>query len=99
VAPTFLEALLTEDPLIAQAVVFGDRRNYLSALIVPDQEALRGELAARGLPSILPPKGSRTRRCMRFMLNGLAGAFVTFRSAKQIGKIHTATQGPVDRER
>ena len=29
VAPTFLEALLTEDPLIAQAVVFGDRSKLL----------------------------------------------------------------------
>jgi long-chain acyl-CoA synthetase len=42
IAPAHLEALLTEDPLIRQALVIGDRRNYLTALIVPDFEQLRG---------------------------------------------------------
>jgi long-chain acyl-CoA synthetase len=47
VAPAHLEALLTADPLIAQAVVVGDGRNYLAALIVPNLEALRAELERR----------------------------------------------------
>ncbi len=41
VSPVQLESLLTEDPLILQAVVIGDDRNYLTALIVPDPEQLR----------------------------------------------------------
>ncbi len=40
VAPVLLETLLTEDPLILQAMVIGDGRKYLSALIVPDEEQL-----------------------------------------------------------
>jgi long-chain acyl-CoA synthetase len=49
VAPVYLEALLTADPLIAQAVVVGDGRSHLAALIVPDRAQLERELAARGL--------------------------------------------------
>jgi long-chain acyl-CoA synthetase len=40
VAPVLLESLLTEDPLIEQALVIGDGRNYLSALIVPNWPAV-----------------------------------------------------------
>ncbi len=34
IAPVLIESLLTEDPLIQQAMVIGDGRNYLAALIV-----------------------------------------------------------------
>ncbi len=47
VAPVYLEALLTEDPLIQQAMVLGDGRKFLTALIVPSPEALRAEIVAR----------------------------------------------------
>lgn len=50
VAPAYLESLLTTDPLIEQAMIVGDRRNYLTALIVPHRIRLR---AAVGGP--LPP--------------------------------------------
>lgn len=47
VAPNLLEALLTEDPLVAQAMVVGDGRNYLVALVVPDRTLLEAELRRR----------------------------------------------------
>ncbi|MBP88966.1 MAG: hypothetical protein CMJ64_20010 [Planctomycetaceae bacterium] len=47
IAPVYLESLLTEDPLILQAVVLGDDKKFLSALIVPDPEGLRREIDAR----------------------------------------------------
>jgi long-chain acyl-CoA synthetase len=40
IAPVLLESLLTQDPLIEQALVIGDGRNYLSALIVPNWPAV-----------------------------------------------------------
>ncbi|MBW3596741.1 MAG: AMP-dependent synthetase/ligase [Planctomycetes bacterium] len=49
VAPAPLESLLCEDPLILQALVVGDGRNYLAALVVPNPETLREELASRGI--------------------------------------------------
>lgn len=52
IAPVLLESLLTQDPLIAQALVIGDGRNYLSALIVPSGDALAAELAAQNI--VLP---------------------------------------------
>jgi long-chain acyl-CoA synthetase len=49
IAPSYLERLLAEDPLILQALVVGDRRNYLAALIVPNPDALRTEIISRGI--------------------------------------------------
>jgi long-chain acyl-CoA synthetase len=54
IAPVYLESLLTEDPLIAQAVVIGDGRNYLTALVVPNFDALKHELAQHGLTFTYP---------------------------------------------
>jgi len=45
VAPSPIEDLLTAEGPIAQAVVVGDRRPHLAALLVPDFERLRGEIA------------------------------------------------------
>jgi long-chain acyl-CoA synthetase len=44
IAPTYLEGLLTEDPLILQCMVVGDAKKYLSALIVPDPAVLKAEI-------------------------------------------------------
>jgi long-chain acyl-CoA synthetase len=49
IAPVYLESLLTEDPLIMQAMVLGDARSYLAALIVPNTEALQRELMQHGI--------------------------------------------------
>jgi long-chain acyl-CoA synthetase len=49
VAPVLIESLLTQDPLIAQALVIGDGRDYLTALIVPESEHLKAEILARGI--------------------------------------------------
>ncbi len=54
IAPTLLEALLAEDPLVAQAVVVGDARNYLAALIVPNPDGLRAEIVRRQIPVASP---------------------------------------------
>ncbi|HVC97416.1 MAG TPA: AMP-dependent synthetase/ligase [Pirellulales bacterium] len=49
IVPVHIEALLTADPLIQQAVVIGDRRNYLVALVIPNLGALAAELARLGV--------------------------------------------------
>ncbi|MFA5535611.1 MAG: long-chain fatty acid--CoA ligase [Bacillota bacterium] len=40
VAPQNIEGLLGTDPLVGQAVVLGDKKKYLAALIIPNFEAL-----------------------------------------------------------
>jgi long-chain acyl-CoA synthetase len=48
VAPSLVEGLLLADPCIDQAVVCGEGRNYLCALIVPAWENVRRELEWEG---------------------------------------------------
>ena len=45
IAPSELERLLTSDSFIDQAVVYGDGRHFISALIVPNEPLLRAEAA------------------------------------------------------
>ena len=51
VAPQPIEALLKRDPVVAEAMLVGDRRPYVSAVLVPDAEALEQRLAASGIAS------------------------------------------------
>ena len=50
VAPQPIEAVLRRSPLIAEAVLLGDRRRFVSALIVPDFAALERRLKDLGRP-------------------------------------------------
>jgi long-chain acyl-CoA synthetase len=47
--PPFVEGLLIADPCIDQAVVCGEGRNFLTALIVPNWGNLRDALSAKGV--------------------------------------------------
>jgi long-chain acyl-CoA synthetase len=49
IAPAPIENALKASRWISQAVVVGDRRQFLAALVVPDFEALDGWFAAAGL--------------------------------------------------
>ncbi len=50
VAPGILEGLLVAQPLIDQAVVFGDGRQFVSALLVPNLDALKTALGTNHGP-------------------------------------------------
>lgn len=49
VVPIAVETLLCQDPLVKQAVVVGDARKYLTALVVPDVEKLQEVVKNAGL--------------------------------------------------
>ncbi|WP_228047061.1 AMP-dependent synthetase/ligase [Saccharopolyspora montiporae] len=49
IAPGAVESLLTEHPLVAAAAVFGDRRPYLVALLVLDEQRTRDWARERGI--------------------------------------------------
>jgi long-chain acyl-CoA synthetase len=51
VAPAPLENELKSSPFIGQAVVIGDRRKFLSALLVPEFDHLKGWAEKQGLPA------------------------------------------------
>jgi long-chain acyl-CoA synthetase len=50
IAPQPIEATLKRSPLVAEAVVLGERRKFAAALIVPDFDALERRLKALGRP-------------------------------------------------
>ncbi|HTN74506.1 MAG TPA: AMP-dependent synthetase/ligase, partial [Pirellulaceae bacterium] len=52
IAPVYLESLLTADPLISQAMIIGDGRAFLTALIVPNWQA--PEIAGLGAKANSP---------------------------------------------
>ena len=54
VAPAPIENSLKSSRYIGQAVVIGDRRKFLSALLVPDFDALKGWAERNGLGSASP---------------------------------------------
>lgn len=49
VVPTHIEGLLQADPCIDQAVVHGEGRNFLTALVVPNWDQVRRGLRAQGV--------------------------------------------------
>jgi long-chain acyl-CoA synthetase len=51
IAPQPIEAILKRSPLVAEAVVLGDRRKYAAALIVPELSALERRLKDLGRTS------------------------------------------------
>jgi long-chain acyl-CoA synthetase len=52
IAPVYLESLLTQDPLILQALVVGDDRPCLAALIVPNPDVLQAEIVRLGITAV-----------------------------------------------
>ena len=49
VAPAPIENSLVNSPFIEQSVVIGDKRNFISALIVPSQESVAKELSSQNI--------------------------------------------------
>ncbi|HEX3770283.1 MAG TPA: long-chain fatty acid--CoA ligase [Polyangiaceae bacterium] len=54
VSPSNIEGALKNHPLVAEAVVIGDRRKHLTALVVLDATAAGAFRAERGLPETAP---------------------------------------------
>jgi len=52
IAPSAIEFLLQQHPLIGQALAVGDRRPYITALLVLDTEATAAWARAHGLDSL-----------------------------------------------
>jgi long-chain acyl-CoA synthetase len=57
VAPSPMESRLMQQPVIERAVVIGDQRPYVTALIVPDWKALEAETGVSGRPEDLVDDG------------------------------------------
>ena len=67
IAPQPIESTLKRSPLVGEAVVLGDRRNFAAALIIPEFAALERRLKDLGKP----PSGSREELVQREDVKGL----------------------------
>ena len=87
VAPQKLENLFVTDPYISQAFVYGDRRPYCVALIVPNVEQLRRyaqeqEIASRSLVELVGNK-----QIQEFYWSRVQAAQQNLASVEQVKKI------------
>ena len=85
-APQELENRLKYHPLVSQAVVIGDRRKFLSALITLDQEALGKFAADQGIGDTDPAQ-LKDHPAVKEQIDGaVASVNAEFSRAEQIKK-------------
>ncbi len=84
VAPVLLEGLLCEDPFIQQAVVVGDSRNYLAALLVPDAAAIKAKLSEQGME--LPEDWRRDPQVLQLVAERIRARLTDLSPYEQVGR-------------
>jgi long-chain acyl-CoA synthetase len=88
VVPSHLEGLLVSDPCIDQAVVSGEGRNFLTALVVPHQENLRAALAGAGVALNGEPESwVREPAVVDFLLHRCQAALADLSRMEQVKKL------------
>jgi long-chain acyl-CoA synthetase len=87
VAPQKLENLFVSDPLVSQAFVYGERRPYCVALIVPNAEGLRREAAAHGWAGTCLADWARDPRVQTFYWQRIQERQRELASFEQVKKI------------
>ncbi len=86
IAPTLIEGRLMQEPLIAQAMVIGEGRSYLTALIVPNPEALRAEIIARRIPVASPAEALRHPQVLSLYDERIKSHLADLSHCEQIGR-------------
>jgi long-chain acyl-CoA synthetase len=87
IAPQQIENLLKTSPYIASAVVTGDRRKFVSAIIVPNFEKIEEVAVSRGIPTADRPGLVRNRDIVSFLMGEVDRATVNLASYEKIKKI------------
>jgi long-chain acyl-CoA synthetase len=87
VAPQPIENILKMSPYIANAVVLGDRKRFVSALIVPDFEKLEAYARAHGIPFKDRDELVGSTRVVEFMRAEVEKATPLLASYERIKKI------------
>jgi long-chain acyl-CoA synthetase len=87
VAPQPIENLLQMNPYIRSAVILGDRRKFVSALIVPDFEKLEAYARAHGFPFSDRSELCRREEVVSFLLAEVQRATPHLASYERVKKI------------
>ncbi len=86
VAPTMIESRLSEEPLIAQAMIVGEGRSHLTALIVPNLDALRAEIIAQRISVISPADALRHPQVLALYAAHIQSRLSDLSHSEQIGR-------------
>ncbi|NIM92061.1 MAG: AMP-binding protein [Candidatus Aminicenantes bacterium] len=87
VAPQPIENLLKTNPFITNAVVIGDRRKFISALLVPDLEKLEEYAKVSNIPYENPSELTTKEEILNFMLAEVDRSTPALASYEKIKKI------------
>ena len=88
VAPQMIEGLLAQSEFVEQAVIVGDKRKYVSALIVPDFERLRAWSKEQGIATSNKEELIADRRVLDLIkadVNKLTRELADYEKVKRIG--------------
>jgi len=87
IAPQKIESRLAADPFIDQAVVYGDRKPYLVALIAPNREACEAWAQQQGLPQTPWPQlvqAPALRRMLQTRISRLLADLAPYEQVRRI---------------
>jgi long-chain acyl-CoA synthetase len=87
VAPQMIEGLINQSEFIEQSIVVGDKRKYVSALVVPDFERLRAWAKEQGITTSDKEAVISDRRVMDMMkaeVNRLTRGLADYEKVKRI---------------
>src|SRR2546430_11963971 len=89
VVPAQLEGLILADPCVDQAVVCGEGRNFLTALVVPNWDNLRAALRAEGaaVDGAEPEELARHPAVTAFLRRRIARALADVSPSEQVKKV------------
>jgi long-chain acyl-CoA synthetase len=99
VAPQPIEVQLAASPLVELAVLFGDRKPFIGALMVPNFEALERWAAAHGLPTadraalLVRPEVLAAYQEVVDVVNANLARFETVKKFRLIGEAFTISGG------
>jgi long-chain acyl-CoA synthetase len=87
VSPQRVEGLLEGDDCVSRVVVYGDRRKYLTALVVPDYARLRREMGEESLRGLGNADLARRRDVYAFLMERINRRSRDLASFEQVRKI------------
>jgi len=87
VAPQPIENLLKMNPYILNAMVIGDKRKFISALVVPELEKLEEYAKSSGIPYESPSDLTKKEEVLNFMLAEVDRSTPNLASFEKIKKI------------
>ena len=86
VSPANLESALRQIPLVGQAAAIGDKRRFISALLVLDPDAARAWAANHGRPDATLAELATDPEVLAEVEKGLEEAMADFNSAERVKK-------------